>query len=389
MMTATDVYRVAEELSARFAELADETDRTSRFPHENIAAAKATGYVLAGLPEEFGGWGVGVPDLCRTIRILGRGCPSTTLGLLQHQLSLYLLGELVRRGAWDGAAFLREVAANRWVIGFYGGLPEFEGRVPRSATRVEGGWLFNGRAGWGTLSPAADFGILSCPALIDSEPIAVSGLFSFSDPGVKPQNDWDALGMRASGSQDLVFENVFVPDERVFSLIPDRDRLSPDPNNLNFLAFSYGVLFMMSLYLGVADAARRILIDTLTTRTQFGSTQPLAADPRLPSRVGEVEIIWRSANAWLDLLIMRHPTAAGWGATEHLEAMAMKDYVSHAAVEVVTRAMEILGGVALYRRTGLEKLYRDVRSATVHPLNHLAATELLGKHALSEGRPPR
>lgn len=383
-MTTTDVIRVAEELSARFAERADAADRANRFPHENIVAAKENGYLIAGLPAEFGGWGVGVPDLCRTIRILGRGCPSTTLGLLQHQLSLYLLGELVRRGAWDGADFLRSVAAHRWVIGQYGGLPEFEGRVPRTATRVAGGWLFNGRAGWGTLSPAADFGVLACPALIDGEVISLSGLFSFSDPGVKPQDDWDALGMRASGSQDLVFEKVFVPDERVFYRTPDRDRLAPNPDNPNFLAFSYGVLFMMSLYLGVADAARRILIETLTTRTQFGSDQPLAADPRLPSRVGEVEIIWRSANAWLDLMITRHPTADGWGATEHREVMAMKDYVSHAAVEVVTRAMEILGGVALYRRTGLERLYRDVRSATVHPLNHLAATELLGKHALNE-----
>lgn len=386
-MTTTDAIRVAEELSARFAERADAADRANRFPHENVVAAKESGYLIAGLPEEFGGWGVGVPDLCRTIRILGRGCPSTTLGLLQHQVSLYLLGELVRRGAWDGADFLRSVARHRWVIGQYGGLPEFEGRAPRSATRVEGGWLFNGRAGWGTLSPAADFGVLACPALIDGELISISGLFSFSDPGVKPQDDWDALGMRASGSQDLVFENVFVPDERVFYQTPDRDRLAPDPNNPNFLAFSYGVLFMMSLYLGVADAARRILIETLTTRTQFGSDQRLAADPRIPSRVGEVEIIWRSANAWLDLMITRHPTADGWGATEHREVMAMKDYVSHAAVEVVTRAMEILGGVALYRRTGLERLYRDVRSATVHPLNHLAATELLGKQALSEGRP--
>ncbi|GIW08187.1 MAG: BEC protein [Dehalococcoidia bacterium] len=383
-MTSTEVIRVAEELSARFASHADHADRANRFPLENIVAARESGYLVAGLPQAYGGWGVGVPDLCRTIRILGRGCASTTLGLLQHQLSLYLLGDLVERGAWDGAAFLRDVAAHQWVIGQYGGLPEFEGRVPRSATRVEGGWLFNGRAGWGTLSPAADFGVLACPATIDGEVVSISGVFAFSDPGVKPQNDWDALGMRGSGSQDLVFENVFVPDERVFYRVPDRDRLAPDPANPNFLAFSYGVFFMMSLYLGIADAARHILITTLTTRTEFGSDQPVAADPRIPGRVGEVEILWRSANAWLELLISRHPTASGWGAAEHREVMAMKDYVSLAAVEVVTRSMEILGGVALYRRTGLERLYRDVRSATVHPLNHLAATELLGKHALSE-----
>jgi alkylation response protein AidB-like acyl-CoA dehydrogenase len=231
--------------------------------------------------------------------------------------------------------------------------------------------------------------VLACAADVDGQAVAITGLFSFADPGVQPQDDWDALGMRSSGSQDLVFADVFVPDERVFFTVADRERLGPNPDNPNFLSFSYGMLFMMSLYLGIADAARHILLETLTTRTQFGTDRPLAADPRLPSRVGEVELIWRSANAWLDLLLERHPTPEGWGEAEHLEAMAMKDYVSHAAVDVVTRSMELLGGVALYRRTGLEKLYRDVRSATVHPLNHLAATELLGSHALRSSARPR
>jgi len=213
----------AEQLAQRMARDAEEYDTTGQYPLHHIGLLKQAGYFGAPIPEQFGGRGVeSTFDILVASSRLARVAASTTLGLNMH---LQIVMSMVRR--WRTAhhraderratAFGRSLARivdDEVVIAAAVSEPNQNLTQPAaSATRNGSGWILNGRKIFCTMSPAATV-LLVAARYEDSVGESRYGYAEVPADalGVTVHDDWDALGMRASGSNSISFEDVHLPE---------------------------------------------------------------------------------------------------------------------------------------------------------------------------------
>src|SRR2546421_1137804 len=111
-----DWVSLAEELAEEFAARAEEVDRSGRFPHENVARMKETGYLAMPVPAELGGGGADLETVCRAQMALAGGCGSTALAINMHLFGLGSAAEAFHEGD-EASRFLLEMAAGGIVLG--------------------------------------------------------------------------------------------------------------------------------------------------------------------------------------------------------------------------------------------------------------------------------
>lgn len=124
------------------------------------------------------------------------------------------------------------------------------------ATPTDGGWLLNGHKIFGTMSPAANFLVVAC-RIRGADGACRRALASVASgrPGVQILNNWDALGMRGSGSHDVLFRDCFVPDADVVDSGP-WGRWG-EPLTAGNLIITLG---LVAAFLGIAEAARDVIV---------------------------------------------------------------------------------------------------------------------------------
>jgi alkylation response protein AidB-like acyl-CoA dehydrogenase len=188
--------------------------------------------------------------------------------------------------------------------------------------------------------------------------------------GVTVHDNWDALGMRGTGSNDVTIEDVFVPDERVLA---DRPYGVVDPPLQVICAIAFPII--SAVYLGVAEGAAE---DAIAVVQASGK----ADDPIVQRGVGLMRHRLRVAGWALDGAV----AAAGDDPTPSMETvaavMAAKREIALAGVEVTDLAMELAGGSAYRKGSRIERAYRDVRGAKLHPFTPEATLVHAGRLAL-------
>src|SRR4051794_14868662 len=215
------LVRMAEALAEDLASRAAIHDREASFPHAGIDALKRAGYFTAPIPEPYGGLGgTSVHDLVVAASRLARGDASIAIGVNMH---VVLLSNMVRR--WQGAVAARD---DRRAAAFGASLEAIarDGVVlaaaiselgqdltrPRTtATRTPSGWRIDGRKAFCTMSPAATV-LFTAVTFVDDKGVERYGYAQVpaDAAGVEIHDDWDALGMRASGSHSVTFATVSV-----------------------------------------------------------------------------------------------------------------------------------------------------------------------------------
>lgn len=345
--------RIVRELGPRFAERAARKDLTGEFVAENYAEMKARKLFSAGVPEALGGGGASHTELCDVLRELAQFCPSTALALSMHQ---HLLAAAVWRHlhGQPAEALLRKIAEAELVLVSTGAGDWLESNG--KAERIDGGYRVTAEKHFGSGCLAGDLAITSAPY---DDPDSGPSVLHFPVPlkadGVSIREDWDTLGMRATGSHTLVFENVFVPDASI-ALRRPRGPWHPSWS----VVLTVAPPLFMAPYVGAAVAAADIARAHARQR---------AGDGHLPYLVGEMENALTVARMALREMMA---VAAGYAFDPDLqlasEAMIRKTLVVQSVRTVVDKAVEIVGGGAYFRRSRLERIWRDVQAAQFHPL---------------------
>jgi alkylation response protein AidB-like acyl-CoA dehydrogenase len=194
-------------------------------------------------------------------------------------------------------------------------------------------------------------------------PLAVSA------PGISVANNWHAMGMRATGSHDVVIDRVFVPRESV-SLERPRGQWHPFFNVTVIVALP----LVMSVYLGVAEAARDVAVQHVQRKRD---------DPNVWYLVGELDSLLVSAQ--LAVESMQALCADYEFAPDVATANAVlirKTLAAQAVLAVAEKALEAVGGQGLFRTLPPERLVRDVHGAQFHPLPAKRQHRLSGRVAL-------
>ena len=375
--------------AADFAARADQHDRDGTFPLESYEEMKASGYAHMTLPARFGGEDVDLLELCACEEQLAQGCAGTTLGVNMH---IFGVGALLHDGQNAPPARQAQIEMMLTFIGtskaiMCGSFSETSQAgayfLPATkATRVDGGWRINGVKSYNSNLPAADVVGASVHFLDhpDGEDMVGMVMLPKDSPGVTSlgAESWDVLGVRASGSFDLRFEDTFVPDAMVAPVVPASEALFRGMEA--FLAWFN--LTISAVYMGVAQAATDWAIAYLKERQPPLEERPLAHMAGMQYQLAEMialntasrALIRASAEDWM---------AKPWDNEETAEKGSICKYVTtNNHVRVVGIAMDIAGGPGLFRQFGLERLYRDVRAGKAHPPADLMALEWIGKRAL-------
>jgi acyl-CoA dehydrogenase len=370
---------LAAELGAQFAERAAQHDRDNTFVEENFGPLRESGYTALAIPEELGGLGASLRQVCYAQAELARYCGATALAVNMH---IYLtLTNMYRykNGAPGVDALLRRVANERLILMTSGGS---DGIWPSAvATKDDGGFRVTGRKGFCSQSPIAN--ALTTLAHYDDPQegrvVLAMGIPTTSE-GVQVMETWDTMGMRGTASHDVQLDNVFVADAQVVARNP-WGRLGPVLHN----ALIHAGASMGAVYFGIAAGARDEAVRAISRR-QNGDGVPAAQDPATIRLVGQMDA--KLKTAWWSLIGALTELGDDYAyaidaANVNAALLAKRCVVTH-AVEVVDHALEAVGGSAYYKRSPLERAYRDVRGGPFHPLPPEKTLQFAGRLALGQ-----
>jgi L-evernosamine nitrososynthase len=383
-----DLVALAERLAEDLATRAAVHDRDGTYPHDSIRSLRDAGYLVAPAPTELGGLGVSsVHDLVVASGRLARGDASVAIGVNMHLIAVMALARRMEMAVAAGnarraeafAQSLRTIARERTVIAAAQSEPGQD--LTRPATRAERtaeGWRIDGHKVFCTMSPAATT-LLTAVSFVDDKGVERYGFVQVpaDAPGVTINGDWDALGMRASGSHSITLTGVEVPAAAVRGGFPTGEAVPYLDRNIT------SGLFHASASLGIAEAA-------------FGRVavpERIGEDARANMLVAESAIDLAAARGVLgraaslvDEHYAEHP--ADDGSDDEVvavfsEGQAAKAFVVEAATRIVDRALALSGGAGYLNGSPLARAYRDVRAgAFMHPLGANRAYGFLARTAL-------
>jgi alkylation response protein AidB-like acyl-CoA dehydrogenase len=365
-MIPFDWRTVVRELGPGFAARAAAADASDAFVADNYVDMKTHRVFSAAIPLELGGGGATHPELCELLRGLGRSCGSTALALSMHT---HLVATLVWRRVQGQPVdpFLRRVAAEQLVLVSSGASDwlKSSGR----AERVDGGYRVSGRKIFGSGSPAGDLLITSAPY---DDPVEGPVVLHFPVPmhgeGVTVVETWRAMGMRGSGSNDVVFEGVFVPD----SAVSLRRPLGEWHSFFN-VVMAVALPLVMSAYLGVAEAARDLALQQLQKRRE---------DPDVWYLIGELDnALTTSQMAIKEMIDLCGNYTFAPDVPTANAVLIRKTIAAQALIAAVEKAVEAVGGSAFMRTSALERLLRDIHGAQFHPMQAKRQHQFSGRVA--------
>jgi alkylation response protein AidB-like acyl-CoA dehydrogenase len=386
---------IAEELALELGLRAAQHDRDGSYPFEAIDGLKAAGYFAAPVPVELGGLGVfSAHDLVVASSRLARGDASVAIGVNMHLVAVLnmerrrqvAVASGAERRARGFASSLERIARHGVVLA--AAISERGQDITRPgtvATRTESGWRIDGRKLFCTMSPAAT-DLYVAVTYVDGEHSEryAYAMVPTGAPGVVVHDDWDALGMRASGSNSVSLDGVELPESAVRGGFRAGDPLPYMERNL------VAGLFHAAASLGIAESA-----DAIARR---GIAGRLNGDARPRMQVADNAVDLAASRGVLSraaALIDQHRAAnpASDGSAEQLgalfaEAQAAKAFTNEAAARIVDRALAVSGGAGYRNGSPLARAYRDVKAGSfMHPLGANRAYDYLAHVALGEPAP--
>jgi alkylation response protein AidB-like acyl-CoA dehydrogenase len=387
---------VLAKLSAQFAATAADFDRSGAFPRENFDALQAHGLVALVAPVEHGGSGASLGTARRVISAVAHGEPATALILtmtwLQHHGIARTdsrwpehLRERVARDAVSHGTLINALRVEPAL-----GSPA-RGGLPATTARREGSgagavWKLNGHKLYTT--GIEGLGWLMVWGRTDDEVDPRVGVFLVPRhaPGVRVIASWDHLGLRASGSHEVVFEDVEIPLDHAVDLRAPGD-WAPDAGSQTDIDAhatqqAWMVVLLASLYDAVAQAARDWLVGFLNHRAPGSLGAPLATLPRMQEATGEIEALLRTNRVLLDDAAAAVDAGHAPSATD---SGLVKYTVTQNAIRAVEIALQLTGNHGLTRHNPLERHYRDVLCSRIHTPQNDAILVTAGKRAIGVG----
>jgi alkylation response protein AidB-like acyl-CoA dehydrogenase len=359
------VAEIASRLAPGFAANAAKADEDDRFVANNYKALKAAGLVEAGVPAELGGKGTEIAELCDMIRMIAQACGSTGLAFSMHTHQVAIPAWRWRHQKVAAVEpLLKRVAAEKIILLSSGGSDWIGGSG--KAEKVEGGYRITARKVFTSGAEAGD--ILMTGAILDGEtPKVLHFGVPMKAPEVSVVETWRTLGMRGTGSNDVVIDGLFIPDAGV-ALARNAGEWHPLFQIISTVAFP----LIYAAYLGVAESARDIAVD-------LAKKKP--ATPHAVNLAGRMDTSLRAAQ-----LAHRHMIATveqnAPSAQSVNEIMMGRALVAEHAIKAVELALELAGGAGFYRANGLERRFRDIQGARFHPLQQGPQATYAGSMAL-------
>ncbi len=377
----TDEQRAIRDEVRRFAEnevaaVATEHDEAEKFPHEVVKKAAEMGLTGANIPIEYGGAGYSPLETALIIEELFAVDPGIGLSITSASFGADAIKEF---GTDDQKErFLEPVATGESIMGAAISEPDVGSDVSSVSTSAEKDgdeWVINGNKMWITNGSVGDYFVVLC----QTDPEADDRYSGFSQIVVESDRDgFEAdkitgkLGIRASDTAELIFDDVRVPEE---NLVGTRGA-----GFLQLMQFFDETRTMVAAQgVGIAKGACERALDYAEEREQFD--RPISEFQAIQHKLADMHTRTEAAR------LLTYKSA--WSidnADDQLTALASmaKEFASRVAVDVADEAVQIHGGAGYVNDFDVERLYRDAKitqiyEGTTEIQKNIIARELLGK----------
>jgi alkylation response protein AidB-like acyl-CoA dehydrogenase len=362
-MNAINFDRLGDTLKSITASLettAAAHDRDGSFPFENFDLLHRHGLLALTVPAERGGGGADLATASRVVRAVARGEASTALVLAMQYLAHRLvvsawpaeIGDVLAADAVRSGALINALRVEPEL-----GTPARGGLPATLARRVPGGWRISGTKIYSTGIPILRW--LNVWGRTDEdEPRAGFFVVPREAAGITVNETWNHMGMRASGSHDVVLSDVFVPASHAPDLRPEAGWAVRGAEELSWM-----IVLQSVIYDAVAEAARDWLVRYLLERKPSNLGAPLASLPRFQEAVGDIEARLLTNRTLLDAVTDAADRGACWTAER---VLLVKHTVTSNVIAVTSRALDITGNPGLSRTNPLERHHRNALCSRIH-----------------------
>lgn len=372
------IINLAKELAAEFATRAEQHDREGSFPFENIARLKETGYTTMTTPREYGGWEASPLTFILAQEQLVQGCAATAFAINMHCNTVGFYTPFMTPAQKD--LYLGNVGRKAMLMnGYYteGGGARSIMAPSSTARKVSDGYILNGKKVFATLVPAVDYFGISVSLEGYTGPASGGCVFLLprDAPGLEVIENWDAMGMRATGSHAISMHDVFAtPDQRVGEEGHFFEEFAQ-------VAHWYCLSFS-ACYLGIGQAMYSHVLEYARTRKVQKTDKRVGDLAWNRFAIGEMYNRLEACRTLLYTTSREISEQRPYGERQVPTVEMLRTYVADEMLAVGNLATRIAGGLGYLKSNFLERAFRDLRSAPLHSLKRdevldmLAAMEL-------------
>ncbi|MFD5826300.1 3-hydroxy-9,10-secoandrosta-1,3,5(10)-triene-9,17-dione monooxygenase oxygenase subunit [Lentzea sp. NPDC060358] len=362
-----EILGKVRELLPALADRAPEAEELRRVPPETVKALQETGFFRMLQPARYGGFESHPLDFYAAVRLIGSACGST--GWVASVLGVH---------PWHVGLF--DDRAQREVFG-----EDQDTRISSSyaptgrATAVEGGFRFSGKWSFSSGCDHATWVLLGGLVMNDEgKPVDFrTFLLPISDYTI---NDvWDTVGLRGTGSNDIVVDDVFVPEHRALSMAHTARCVCPgqEVNPGPLFRMPYGTIHPYAVtapIIGMATGAYALHVDATRERVRAAylgekSVEDPFAQVRIANAAADIDVAWWTLEK--DITEEWAHAVAGTKIPVDLRLRARRDQVlgSGRALGAIDLLFESAGGKAINAGLPLPRFWRDAHAARVHAGN--------------------
>lgn len=340
------VHDVAEQELKPFVAQAD---REGRCPEELYGFGFDLGLHLVEVPKEYGGTGL---DYETTAMIFEELAKVDAGYAITFVTTFVALRNVILAGTPDQAQYFADVVKERKFAAFALTEPNAGSDVASmrsSAVETEGGYILNASKTFITNGGIASIYIVFCKNDLEAGTHGVTAFIVDRDmPGVRVGAEEDKMGLRLSNTTELILEDVFVPADRVLGKVGGGFKLA-----LNALNLSRA--FVCTMGVGIMQRAIDEAIAYVKERKQFG--KPIADFQFVQGMLADMAIKTEAARC----VVNNTMRLMDQGSLVQLEGAICKTFVTDAMQEVVSHAVQVMGGYGYSREYPVEKLMRDAK----------------------------
>ncbi len=368
-----DTHAAARAMSVEIRARADEVEQARRLPGDLSRRFAEAGFYRMCVPQAYGGLELPPQQTMRTIEALAEADGSCAWCAFIGATSGSVLAILAPEAA-------REIFHRPDVL--LGGVFAPHGR----AVATPGGFRVTGRWPWGSGTENADWVMGGCQVIRDGEVERAKSGAPRSRMMIVPAEEieffdtWHVSGLCGTGSTDFAMNDLFVPERRAAGLGVDRPLARP---LYAFPQFGLLALGIAAVAMGLARAAIDELVRIAGSKTPQGSSRSLAMRPAAQCDVARAEALLRSARSFAYETIERAWDAAlsdgAIGVEQRRDLRLATTHATRASAAAVDLMYELGGGTSVYRRSPLQRIFRDVHVATQHMMVSPSTLELTGR----------
>ena len=361
----SDEHKMIRDAARDFAQnevvpVAAEFDESGEFPHKTIQKMGEMGFMGIEMPEEYGGAGMDTLAYVLALEEISKADASHGV-IMSVNNSLYCHGILKFGTEEQKKKFITLIASGK-AIGAYS-LTEPQsgsdaGTMKSRATRDGDHYVLNGRKSWVTSGPVADYYVVFMMTDPEKQQKGVSAfLVEANTPGLTRGKKEPKLGIRASATSELIFEDCRVPVENLLGKEGEGFKIA-------MTVLDAGRIGIATQALGIAEAAYEAARQYAVDREAFG--QPIGQFQGTGFKLADMKTRIEASRLLIYNAALAKTKAKETGGRYSLEASMAKLFASETAMYVTHQAVQIHGGMGYSKELPIERYFRDAKITEIY-----------------------